>query len=212
MTLGDKKSMSNADVPDSVDACDYYGGAESSQGQDRATLSHLRAELEQVKRERDAAVSENFRIATTLSGYVQDYEERVDRFPVDPIGQAAPTIPEWKAKEASSHPSPEGELRSVAAEINAERTRQISAEGWTPEHDDQHGNGELAHAAACYAAGFLPSDIKDGTNLVPWIWPWDRKWWKPTNPRRCLIKAGALIIAEIERLDRAALSSQEGGK
>ncbi|MEB3421767.1 hypothetical protein VK682_24660 [Salipiger manganoxidans] len=44
------------------------------------------------------------------------------------------------------------------------------------------------------------------------LWPWDRKWWKPTTPRRDLVKAGALIVAEIERLDRAALrAAQEGG-
>jgi hypothetical protein len=30
------------------------------------------------------------------------------------------------------------------------------------------------------------------------------EWWKPTNRRRDLVKAGALILAEIERLDRAA--------
>lgn len=33
-------------------------------------------------------------------------------------------------------------------------------------------------------------------------WPWSREWWKPKNPRRDLVKAGALIVAEIERLDR----------
>lgn len=32
--------------------------------------------------------------------------------------------------------------------------------------------------------------------------PWDEKWWKPKNPRRDLVKAGALILAEIERIDR----------
>lgn len=33
--------------------------------------------------------------------------------------------------------------------IAAERQRQIEEEGWTPDHDDQHTNGELALAAAC---------------------------------------------------------------
>jgi hypothetical protein len=37
----------------------------------------------------------------------------------------------------------------------------------------------------------------------PARWPWSQDWWKPTNPRRDLVKAGALIAAEIERLDRA---------
>lgn len=26
-------------------------------------------------------------------------------------------------------------------------------------------------------------------------------WWKPGNRRRCLVKAGALIAAEIDRMD-----------
>lgn len=30
--------------------------------------------------------------------------------------------------------------------IAAERQRQIEKEGWTPEHDDTHGAGEMAEA------------------------------------------------------------------
>jgi hypothetical protein len=80
-------------------------------------------------------------------------------------------------------------------EIVAERKRQIEAEGWTPEHDDAHVDGALAKAATCYASVFP---------LAPSYWPWDLQWWKPTSRRRNLIKAGALIVAEIERLDRRA--------
>ena len=90
-------------------------------------------------------------------------------------------------------------------DVAAERRRQIEAEGWTPEHDDEHSVGELAKAAACYAlvsAGFNP----DATINV---WPWHRLWWKPSDKRRNLVKAGALILAEIERLDRMA-ELQEG--
>ena len=90
-------------------------------------------------------------------------------------------------------------------DVAAERRRQIEAEGWTPEHDDEHSVGELAKAAACYvlvSAGFNP----DATINV---WPWHRLWWKPSDKRRNLVKAGALILAEIERLDRMA-ERQEG--
>jgi hypothetical protein len=91
-----------------------------------------------------------------------------------------------------------GELQSNAiADIAAERQRQIETEGWTPEHDDEHGKGELADAAACYAHGELIRDEADG-----FLWPWDEDWWKPSDRRRELIKAGALIVAEIERIDR----------
>jgi hypothetical protein len=39
---------------------------------------------------------------------------------------------------------------------------------------------------------------------VPKMWPWARQWWKPTGARRDLVKAAALLLAEIERIDRAA--------
>lgn len=103
----------------------------------------------------------------------------------------------------------EGRLRGsggALADVAAERQRQIEAEGWAPEHDDEHRNGELATAAACYAA---PGAVEWGS----WTsrarrslkWPWDRRWWKPKGDRRDLVRAAALIIAEIERLDRVRL-------
>jgi len=85
--------------------------------------------------------------------------------------------------------------------IAAERARQIAAEGWTPEHDDKREADDLAIAGALYA---LPDDLRPETDGAPDYWPWDVKWWKPTpNDRvRELVKAGALIVAEIERLQR----------
>ena len=79
-------------------------------------------------------------------------------------------------------------------EIAAERQRQKEKEGWTAEHDDAHYSGDLAKAAACYAVPVLS---------IKW-WPWGREWWKPKDQRRNLVRAGALIVAEIERLDRLA--------
>lgn len=94
------------------------------------------------------------------------------------------------------------------ADIITERHRQIAREGWTPEHDDQHEIGQLAIAAACYAGNAGGFDWIGG-----WpgeVWPWASKWWKPSTPRRDLVKAAALIIAEIERLDRAEASDKGG--
>lgn len=84
-------------------------------------------------------------------------------------------------------------------DIRAERQRQQEVEGWTTAHDDDHWGGELALAAACYAA-HAGGRYQDA---LPAIWPWRREWWKPKNARRDLVRAGALIVAEIERLDRA---------
>ncbi|AUA81950.1 hypothetical protein [Pseudomonas aeruginosa] len=95
-------------------------------------------------------------------------------------------------------------------DVQAERRRQVEAEGWTPEHDDGHSHGQMARAAACYAlAG--SSAPNDGTAalLVSLAWPWDEQWWKPSTARRDLVKACALALAEIERLDRAAAT--QGG-
>jgi hypothetical protein len=89
-------------------------------------------------------------------------------------------------------------MTKAIEDVLAERQRQISAEGWTLEHDDQHRVGELAAAGACYA---LSTTIYPDTDWGH-CWPWNGEWWKPTTNRRNLIKAAALIIAEIERLDR----------
>ncbi|WP_220271215.1 hypothetical protein, partial [Klebsiella pneumoniae] len=92
-------------------------------------------------------------------------------------------------------------VTAAAADVLAERKRQVTADGWTPGHDDEYEHGELADAAGCYA---LSSELFDCAGEPPRPWPWPDGWWKPTNRRRDLVKAGALILAEIERLDRAA--------
>ena len=93
---------------------------------------------------------------------------------------------------------PVDQTRALIDVMN-ERDRQWNEEGWTPEHDDQHSGGELAIAGACYA---LAASGAEAAGL-DW-WPWSFKWWKPGDRRRDLVKAAALLLAEIERLDRAA--------
>ncbi|HFH3616881.1 TPA: TMF family protein [Pseudomonas aeruginosa] len=120
-----------------------------------------------------------------------------------------------------------GQVPQAWLDVQAERRRQITAEGWTPEHDDEHDSGELAAAGAAYAlhaADHLnPYSQGDGGDEAPSCWPWhdgiagrgegpektEPAWWKPSTPRRDLVKACALALAEIERLDRAAAT--QGG-
>lgn len=117
-------------------------------------------------------------------------------------------------------------------DVIAERFRQIEAEGWTHDHDDKHDSGEMADAAAVYAATAEIQLIKPregsvhGNKLWPWwdqadvsggrgdcpVWGWTRAWFKPRDRRRNLVRAAALLIAEIERLDRAALTSPPAGE
>ena len=99
------------------------------------------------------------------------------------------------------------ELTKAATDVLAERNRQIKAEGWTPEHDDEHAHGEMALAASCYAEqGPAPYGVSYPT--IPARWPWDGDWWKPKDYRSNLVRAAALLLAEIERLDRADQASR----
>lgn len=86
--------------------------------------------------------------------------------------------------------------------IASERQRQIEQEDWTPEHDDEHDKGELAAAASCYA--YDPRKFNKASSP---LWPWSEAWWKPKDRRSNLVRAGALIAAEIDRLDRATLAA-----
>lgn len=98
-------------------------------------------------------------------------------------------------------------LMKVIGDIAMERARQIEDEGWTPEHDDQHDSGELCGAAAAYAL-YTQTELHPSAKPSDWDgepppgWCWEAGWFKPTTPRRNLIKAAALIVAEIERIDR----------
>ena len=92
-------------------------------------------------------------------------------------------------------------------DVLAERRRQVEAKGWTPEHDDEHDGGQLAAAASAYALAAAdhlhPLSQGDGCydeHGVPMMWPPDWQF-RPSDPRRMLVKAGALILAEIERLE-----------
>ena len=98
-------------------------------------------------------------------------------------------------------------LAQARRAILTERKRQIEVEGWMPEHDDAHADGEMLIAAILYYANAKrqpddpPLTLKaDGS---PVGWPWEATWWKPKTPARDLIRAGALCLAEKDRLRRA---------
>lgn len=91
-------------------------------------------------------------------------------------------------------------MKNGAQLIEEERNRQILQEGWTPEHDDALNAYELSLAAKCY----LVTAIGTASGLTPpRDWPWSEKHWKSSpGALRNLVKAGALIAAEIDRLQR----------
>src|SRR5690349_17173691 len=91
--------------------------------------------------------------------------------------------------------------------IAAERERQIKEEGWSLAHDREHTDGSLAHAAAAYAMGGGRVENIDGSRVIDiWATSWgaedDAIKGKPRL--RQLVIAGALIAAEIDRIQRRA--------
>jgi len=92
--------------------------------------------------------------------------------------------------------------------IAEERDRQIHVKGHDNEHDDKHGNGQLAIAAACYAVNGTTAGCLHighvGCGGQEDAFPWDKKFDKRGKQTRIseLVKAGALIAAEIDRLQR----------
>lgn len=85
----------------------------------------------------------------------------------------------------------------AALDVVAERRRQIEVESRDLLHDQQYVRGELIDAAVCYAYSSAAT------------WPFGLKWWKPKDKRSNLVRAAALLVAEIERLDFQSHSVDE---
>ena len=101
------------------------------------------------------------------------------------------------------------ETTKAVNDVLNERQRQISEKSYTSEHDDKYGHFELARAGVSYAQNavfFCDCDATNKYKGVPSIlgWPFAEKHWKPKSVRKDLVKAAALIIAEIESIDRMA--------
>lgn len=117
-------------------------------------------------------------------------------------------VGEWSENENVTHWIPASELLATVTppkrsgaifDVAEERARQVFGEDFDYKRDDAYVKGELVQAAIAYAQH--AHDPKASV-AVPYVWPWDPKWFKPTNPRRDLVKSAALLVAEIERLDR----------
>lgn len=100
---------------------------------------------------------------------------------------------------AASSESVSQSLTDALHDVIAERQRQVSVKGWTPEHDDTYTCGELSGAAISY--------IEPMEAVFYWPAEWHDDSFKPSDERRNLVKATALLLAEIERLDRISAAS-----
>ena len=131
--------------------------------------------------------------------YLAGLDDALAPFQGDPVAvppAAPPPMPDYDPSAA------------IFQAIWAERWRQISGCGYDYAHDDAHARGEIALAAAAYAIGStthrLQNTTERGQGLMQagFSWPWEGG---PSlsNARADLIRAAALIVAELERLDRA---------
>lgn len=147
-----------------------------------------------------------------------------------PVAQAQRSVPEEFIGRLSEFLAQRGatgkallrELRDMLAaapgnsvpqawlDVQAERRRQVEVEGYHGFRDSHYINYELSKAARAYIevswhalSGGLPCK-------KPESWPWMTgfKW---ADGRTMLVKACALGLAEIERLDRAASAGKEVG-
>ena len=79
--------------------------------------------------------------------------------------------------------------------ISDERKRQIEEEGYSLNDDKLLlGDSELTCAAIAYAMETVNSTMAKN------YFPWDKKFFKPKDKLRNLVRAGALIAAEIDKL------------
>lgn len=172
-------------------------------GQDRASeIEKVQRKLANVIRAESITLTRNLSYVETYAAAIRAVEDLAGtpteeiRFRARRVSAKCGLSTDWAADAYQRQR--EGLEGTAIQDVRVERARQIAEEGWTPEHDDAHDDGVLARAGACYAMDAL----SDWHVEAPGEWPFDSQWWKPTTARRDLVKAAALIVAEIERLDR----------
>lgn len=110
-------------------------------------------------------------------------------------------IQDWRAMRKYIAELQAQPVNKAVNDVLAERQRQIDVKGWTPEHDDTYTCGELAAAAISYIE---PAEAEN-------YWPvdWHDDSFRPSDERRNIVKATALLLAELERLDRLSQRNQK---
>ena len=121
--------------------------------------------------------------------------------------------PDWRDDAVDAGWIDPDDLSPGVIAIWQERQRQQDVEGWTAEHDDRHGPGALAGSASAYAMSAAAMAVVGSDEPVlkepPPFLGFSADWWKPKSRRQDLVRAGALIAAEIDRLDRQERGAQD---
>jgi hypothetical protein len=167
---------------------------------ERAALNE-RDEARPIAREAEAANGRLKAAKATVVACLNTANER--------LGLAWKECDRLKAELAKADANLVGAEPCGVTLIADERRRQMEELHWTPQHDDSHGNWELSRAAICYASMGAGGPFSNPSHdNPPEGWPW-HGWWKPSpDPIRNLVKAGALLAAEIDRLRRKAELAQ----
>lgn len=153
------------------------------------------------------------RVGEIIATHIRQYEvdrwfehDKAFRPTLEDVRASGYTVRRNDAANTVPMPRPETYESAGSYRIARERVRQILEENFTPDHDAEHDEHELAQAAECYLTAFIVSGDDEQIPLeevetLGADWPWERSWWKPSkDPIRNLEKAGALIAAEIDRL------------
>ncbi|WP_313217467.1 hypothetical protein [Stenotrophomonas sp.] len=155
-------------------------------------------------------------VAILLEHWVKT-RQPVEQVPVGEVYQGSARLPQARL----SKPLPIGSLLYAAPPaqgidlgpgvraIADERQRQVDAEGYNAENDADYKAGELANAALAYVEVAAMDLAAGGRSHIamrapPACWPWHRLWWKPRDARRDLVRAGALIAAQLDVIDSAS--------
>lgn len=146
-----------------------------------------------IKNGRDYYIS----MATYQKHYekMKQIEPNYDYYGIEEVTLDLNQVEYWQPLPQPPTITAPSQIESVGINLIAqERQRQQSEKGFTLKSDTQYANDELVKAAMCY----LKAQSQHA--IMPGIWPWGKIHWKPKDRKRNLIKAGALIAAEIDRL------------
>jgi hypothetical protein len=164
-------------------------------------------------------------IASETLGYLLCGQDKSNHEYSQRDATVAATIIQWLGSPVGSEfvnrVSQNFKRTAGCALITAERQRQIYKEGYSEAHDDEHEDGSLALAGALYATPITLYEKIECANGFSFgdAWPWETTCDKravvdhgnvikanrllPVKQRiRLLAMAGALIAAEIDRLQR----------
>ncbi|WP_205577604.1 hypothetical protein [Pseudomonas aeruginosa] len=198
--------------------------------QHAASVARWAEMFNRVEQERDAALARVAELERELrneeNAHTTTIEQRdnaehwadqlakaiAERLGVD-IGEHSNLNCPWNEALVWMQQPPEQAQHSVPRawlDVQAERRRQVEVEGYHGFRDSHYINYELSKAARAYIevswhalSGGLPCK-------QPESWPWMAGFtW--SDGRTMLVKACALTLAEIERLDRAAAPGKEVG-